>query len=204
MAFEEIFISAFIPLQHLFGKDLGEQALKIYRSVLESKLNADELKIACVKLAETFKPSAACQFPAPVDFFVAAHGNKDERSMAAVALIRKSRLNAGRYEPISFGDPALHRTIESFGGWAAIYDKDDDWWGFNEKRFRMLYEHEIGNKSDQPIYLSGEFEMQNRIGGFTLGRVAPPVNVKHIGTDGVVLAELPLPVYLEAPGREGE
>jgi hypothetical protein len=205
MTFEEVFRQSFVPLQQIFGHNLSREVLQIYYAHLGKRLSPDLLAKACIHVMDNFKPTASVKFPTPAHFIEYAQGNQEERASKAVARVVAAVLKAGIYSSVSFGDRALHRTIERFGGWEEMRDFD---WQFREGNFKKAYMAEL-NAGDGfgPEYLEGIHEKTRNLTShsWTIGQ-ALPLLVSHVGDQGEVLKQLPppgveVPRQLEKPAE---
>jgi hypothetical protein len=203
--FEQTFERAFKPLQEIFGHQLAEEVLRIYFRHLKSRLSPEQLAKACVHVLDNFKPTSACKFPTPAHFVEYATGNLEERASQAVARVIGAARKVGPNQSVSFGDKALHRTIERFGGWEEMRDFD---WQFRETNFKKAYMAEVqAGDNFGPDYLEGCYEKTNRLTQHTWTRgTPPPLLVTHVGDQGEALQQLPppgveLPRAIEKPAE---
>jgi hypothetical protein len=192
LEFDQIFERAFLPLQEIFGHQIPPDVLKIYLKHLRNRLTGDQLARACVQLLDTFKPTAACKFPTPSHFIDLALGSGEDRAALAVSRVVAASKRVGPNASISFGDKALHRTVERFGGWEEMRDFD---WKFRETNFKNVYEAELkAGDNFGPDYLEGCYEKTNRLTEHTWTRgKAPPLLISHVDGQGNEMARLPPP-----------
>lgn len=151
----ETFISAMGILQSLFGS-LKDESYKLYMQ--RFKDFDDELfKNAVSKIQDTFVSTSMCPFPLPKHFLDAIGLSDDKCAVLAVSAVKKAGSSVGPYKSVSFGDRALHATINHFGGWIEVSNWHDTEWKFNEKKFIECYEvnRSVGNGPD---YLPGRCE----------------------------------------------
>lgn len=202
MDFATVFEKSFIPLQRVYGVTLDQDVLAMYGKVLK-RLPPEQFAKACLHVLEQFKPTSACPFPTPAHFLEYAQGKAEDRASQAVARIVGAARRVGIYGSVSFGDKALHRTIDRFGGWEEMRDFD---WQFRETHFKKAYMAELAAGEDfGPDYLEGIHEKTRRLTAHTWTKGSPlPLLVSHVGERGEVVAELPppsqdLPRALEMP-----
>jgi hypothetical protein len=190
--FEQTFERAFLPLQEIFGHQISEDALRIYLKHLKSKLTPEQLMRACVHLLDNFKPTSACKFPTPAHFVEYATGTAETKATNAVSRVMAASRAVGPNTSVTFGDKALHRTIERFGGWEEMRDFD---WKFRETNFKKVYMAEIeAGDNFGPDYLEGCYEKNNRLTQHTWTHgEARPLLIAHVGEHGQEVARLPPP-----------
>lgn len=202
MNFETVFRQSFIPLQQVFGHTLTEEVLAIYFAHLSTRLPTDLFAKACIHIIDNFKPTAACRFPTPAHFVEYATGSAEEKASQAVARIIGASRKIGPNSSVNFGDRALHRTIERFGGWEEMRDFD---WQYRETNFKKAYMAEMNAGEDfGPMYLEGCHEKTNRLTKHTWTRGEPrPLLIAQVGSQGEEVARLPPPEQDAARAVEG-
>lgn len=191
MNFKAVFANSFIPLQQVYGVTLDPAVLALYGKVLQ-RLAPEQLAEACLNVMERFKPTAACSFPTPAHFMEYALGNAEERATNAVSRVMEAMRRVGPNRSINFGDKALHRTIERFGGWEQMRDME---WQFQENNFKKVYIAEM-NAGDHfgPDYLPGCYEIQNNLTRHTWTRgEEPPLLIVQAGKSEEKWPALPPP-----------
>jgi len=205
MTFEEVFRKSFVPLQQVFNHPLSADVLQIYFQHLGKRLTPEQFAKGCIHVIDNFKPTSACKFPTPAHFVEYAQGNLEERASQAVARIIAACRKVGPNQSVTFGDKALHRTIERFGGWEEMRDFD---WQFRESNFKKAYLAEVhAGDNFGPEYLEGCYEKTNRLTQHTWTRgVPPPLLITHVGDQGEAVAQLPppgqdLPRAIEKPAE---
>lgn len=192
MDFETIFRKSFVPLQQVFGHTLTEEVLAIYANHLSKRLTSEQFAKACIHVIDNFRPTAACKFPTPAHFVEFATGSVEERATNAVSRVMAASRRIGPNTSINFGDKALHRTIERFGGWEEMRDFE---WKFQESNFKKVYTAEV-NAGDNhgPDYLEGVHERTNRLTAHTWTHGEPaPLLIAQVGEHGEETARLPPP-----------
>jgi hypothetical protein len=197
MNFEAVFRQSFVPLQQVFGHTLTHEVLAIYANHLSKRLTAEQFAKACIHVIDNFRPTAACRFPTPAHFVEFATGSVEERATNAVSRVMAASKRVGPNTSVTFGDKALHRAIERFGGWEEMRDFD---WQFREANFKKVYAAEV-NAGDNfgPDYLEGVHERTNRLTAHTWTHGQPRPNlIAHIGEHGEEFARLP-PPKVEVP-----
>jgi hypothetical protein len=196
MDFRTVFEKSFTPLQRVYGVTLDPDVLAMYGKVLK-RLQPEQLAKACLHVLEQFKPTSACPFPTPAHFIEYAQGQAEDRAAQAVARIIEASKRVGPNRSVSFGDKALHRTIQRFGGWEEMRDFD---WQFRETNFKKAYQAEAAAGDNfGPDYLEGCYEKQNNLTrhSWTRGK-EQPLLIVHVGDHGEPAKELPPPSQ-EAP-----
>ncbi len=199
MNFETVFRQSFVPLQQVFGHPLTAEVLQIYFGHLSKRLTAEQFAKACIHVIDNFKPTSACKFPTPAHFVEYATGSLEERASQAIARVIGASRRVGPNQSVSFGDRALHRTVERFGGWEEMRDFD---WQYRETNFKKAYMAEVNAGEDYgPQYLEGCHEKTNRLTAHTWTHGAPsPLLVTHVGAQGEAVRQLP-PPGVEVPRK---
>jgi hypothetical protein len=148
-------------LMKMFGAKIDDEVYAAYWNIF--KTFSDEEFIAIQEnLIKTFIPTAQVPFPLVIHFLQAAGKAGQNRSRLSVQAVIEAGYSIGSYRSVSFGDPALHQTIERFGGWPVIARWNNDDWKFNEKNFIACYEANLsfGGGSDKCI---GIYEQENAL-----------------------------------------
>jgi hypothetical protein len=156
----ETFFTAFLTLQTYFGKQLTDPIIEVYWNVL--KKYSDEVFARGIEsLINNFHPTSTVPFPLLSDFASAMGISGENRAHAAVSAIKRAAEIAGAWRSVDFGDPALHATINRFGGWPEIANwANRGKWEFQEKNFMRAYEAAIECR-ESADYLVGHFELDN-------------------------------------------
>jgi hypothetical protein len=115
----------------------------------------------CEKVVETFTPTAQVPFPVPATFLKAAGEDPQSRARAAVGAVIAAAAKLGPYRSVSFGDPALHATIQRFGGWVEVCGWSQEDWKYSEKRFVESYAADVAAGVGGPARLVGIAERGN-------------------------------------------
>jgi hypothetical protein len=154
---ENTFKSGMAMMSKLFGKTLEDEIIPAYWNILKQLSDNDFLKIQG-NLIKTFIPTSQVPFPLPAHFLNAGGLSGQNRSKAAIAAILAA---SNPYRSVSFGDLALHATIERLGGWPTVASWTLDDWQFKEKSFLSAYESAIASGEDGPLKLMGIYEFEN-------------------------------------------
>jgi hypothetical protein len=157
---QENFTAAMISLQKYFGKSIEDAVIKLYWEQLQ-KYTDEVFAHALMNIFTNFHPSATVPFPLISDFMEAIGDTAENRAQLAVMAIKRAAESIGSYRSVDFGDPALHATINRFGGWPEIANwANHGKWEFQEKNFMHAYiaAYECGEE-DPPVM--GNFEMDN-------------------------------------------
>jgi hypothetical protein len=136
---ESTFKTSFAFLMKLFGMKIDDQIYRTYWELLKS-FSDDEYKTIHEKIISSFVPTNQVPFPLPYHFLSASGRDGESRSKLAILAVIKASSMQSIYNSISFGDAALHETIERFGGWPAVACWSDEDWQFKEKNFIATYE----------------------------------------------------------------
>lgn len=152
---KELFVLSMGLLQTVFGK-ASPKLLQFYREKFIDTPD-ETFKIAVSKVIDTFKPTTQTPFPLPVHFNDAIGLSGNNRAILAVAAVKAAGSSIGPYNSVSFGDRAIHATINHFGGWTVVSNWNDDDWKFQERKFIEVYEANLVG-GNGPEYLSGMCE----------------------------------------------
>lgn len=154
------FTAAMISLQKYFGKAVEDSIIALYWENLQ-RYTDEVFAHALIKIFHNFHPSATVPFPLISDFMEAIGDTAENRAQLAVAAVKNAAEKIGSYNSVDFGDPALHATINRFGGWPEIANwANHGKWEFQEKNFMKayisVYESGVG---DPPVM--GHFAIDN-------------------------------------------
>jgi hypothetical protein len=136
---EKTFRESMAFLQKLYGKKLETDVYKAYWNLFKG-WGDDKFKGIQNEIVKTFVPTNQVPFPVPAHFLSASGESGEHRSRLAVQAVINASNNPGPYRSVSFGDRALHATIERFGGWVEVANWDQEKWQFNERNFIACYE----------------------------------------------------------------
>jgi hypothetical protein len=137
----EKFTVALAYLQKMFGKQLDDDVIVVYWGRLSALTDA-QFDAAVKNVIDNFTPSAACPFPVPATFLKGCGQDLDSLAQSAIGAIKRAAENHGAYMTVDFGDPALHATINRFGGWPEIARwacQVPNKWDFQERNFIAAY-----------------------------------------------------------------
>ncbi|MGW8324139.1 MAG: DUF6475 domain-containing protein [Desulfobacterales bacterium] len=158
---EESFKVKFAYLQKIYGKALDKDVYAMYWEQLK-EYDEETFHVMVTNLVKTFIPTTQVPFPLLPHFLKACGDDIDNRSQNALTALKSTIKQIGNWKSVSFGDRALHATIERFGGWIKICEWSQDNWNYNEKRFIQCYEAECRSVfSTGPDRLIGVFESHN-------------------------------------------
>lgn len=157
---------------------------------LLNHLSDEDFSNAVKNVVKEFIPTATVPFPLVAHFLKYCGSGGKEQASHAISLLRATRQRIGAYNSVSFGDPALHFVVQSFGGWAAMCRMSDKEWDVNEGRMVEAYKSAQFSNVAAPDHLSGLAEGDE--GYFTLMLIPPTgyQNRKEIRCKGSVPAEL--------------
>lgn len=132
------FVSCIGLLQQLFGVTKDDSVLRFMWERF-SEYDDELFKKVTQKIIDTFKPTSTEPFPSVSRFIDLLEGDENGVAIIAVGTVKQAASNVGPYRSISFGDRALHETINHFGGWPEVSSWHEQEWSFNEKRFIDTY-----------------------------------------------------------------
>lgn len=153
---KKTFVSCIGYLQTVYGetkKPLIEMIWNRFKSV-----DDEDFKNAVSKIIDTFMPTSQVQFPLPAHIIKAMGLDSESLAIHAVSITKQAASTVGPYRSVSFGDRALHATINHFGGWIEVSNWHDKEWSFNESKFKEVYSAKLKNSSG-PDYLEGRSEI---------------------------------------------
>lgn len=153
----QTFMAGIAVLSKLFGFEPENEIINAYWNILNKVSDDDFIKIQ-KSLIENFIPTSQVPFPLPAHFLKALGLDIETKTKLAILAIKNSSCNP--YQSVSFGDRALHRTIETFGGWPIVACWDLEKWQYNEKQFALTYQAVLKDRSG-PTRLAGIFEYEN-------------------------------------------
>jgi len=155
-------------MSEVVGKELSENLIKLYISVLE-KYSEDELKKAFTTIILSWKFHF---MPNPAEIIECIEGNPDDQVGYAWAQLREACGHIGAYESVMFEDLGIQAVVEAWGGWPAVCRLPEDEWKFKYKQFRDIYRQGRKHPPEQRR-LAGIQEAHNREIGFIEGVPEP-------------------------------
>lgn len=139
-------------------------------------LTDEEFTKHCERIFDTFVPTTKAPLPLIPHFLGVADYTEQDKAVTAIEKVKDTAMRIGQYESINFGDVALHRTVEYYGGWPVVAMWGEKDWQYNEKKFQETYKTFLKTSRGEKLYvLVGLHEESNRKNGY---EVAPP---KRIG-----------------------
>ena len=134
-------------LQAFFGIEIPKDRLKAYLKEL-ARLTPEQVDMAVKWLRQTWRPSGPNPYPPICDILSACGQSPDGGAMFDIAAITEMVHSAGAHRSVSFCDPALHHTINAFGGWPAICRWGQKEWDVNMGRMTEVYKEAKRRKVD--------------------------------------------------------
>lgn len=157
---EESFKIQLAYLQKIYGA-IDDDVYRNYWEILK-KYSDNEFSGMITNIIKTFVPTSSVKFPLIPHFLKAIGVDNETICQLAISTVKKSIRTVGNWRSVSFGDTALHETIERFGGWIKICDWGDKEWSINEGRFLKSYESErMSILESGPDHLKGICEIHN-------------------------------------------
>lgn len=140
--------------------ELNQEQVCIYWDLLKH-LSDDKFEVACKNIIKEFIPTSTVPFPLVAHILKYCGDAGDNQVINAISTLKKAISRVGPYESINFNDPALHYTINAFGGWTAICSWASEDWNINEKRLMETYRTSLQTGREDCGYLLGISEKQN-------------------------------------------
>jgi hypothetical protein len=138
-------------------------------------LSDEEFSKCCERVFDTFVPTNKVPLPLIPHFLGVVDYTDNDKAITAIEKVKYTSMKIGQYESINFGDIALHRTIEYFGGWPVVTMWGETDWQYNEKKFQETYKTFLKTSHGDKLYiLVGLHEESNRINGY---EIAPPKRI---------------------------
>jgi hypothetical protein len=156
---DETFKSQIAFMAKIFGHKIDDDILRVYWNIFKTWPD-EKFCHTCTNMIKNFIPTSAVPFPLPAHILQASNESGEHRARSAVRAVIEAGKRIGSYKSVSFGDPALHATIERFGGWPEICLWDTDKWNYNEKSFIGCYQSAIQDGTG-PDHCIGTCEYEN-------------------------------------------
>ena len=137
---------------------------------LMGHLTDEQFSNAVKNVIKEFVPTSTVPFPL-VAHFLRYCGQGSNDGVCALGLLKIAVQRVGRYNSVSFNDPALHHVIRSCGGWAAVCAMTDKDWNINEGRMLEIYKTAQYSNIEAPDHCQGLAELEE--GKFTLTLIPP-------------------------------
>lgn len=157
---ENHFKTGIALLLKMYGHEMDDELISAYWNCLKN-ISDDDFIRAQENILKTFVPTNQVKFPAIPHFLAAIGLSGQNRSKLAVEAVIKAAGRIGIYSSVSFGDPALHETIERFGGWPSVASWGEDDWKFQEKNFIQSYEATLSSGTAKKTKCIGITEQTN-------------------------------------------
>ena len=159
---QTVFKSNFILLEALYGYKMQERITKVYWNILKNFSNEMFEKIVS-HIISHFKPSSQCPFPTPAHFADLITELELAALTSALTAVRKAVSEVGPWNSVTFDDPALHDTIERYGGWIEICNWSHSDWKMKERAFLDAYRAAKSCNAGTEKHLPGIAEKENRL-----------------------------------------
>ena len=160
-----IFNNSMVLFSKTFGYSLDKDVFELYWNLFKETPD-DRFKDICANILRNFKPTSQCPFPVPADFISNSGESDKDTAAAAIAKVKYAIFKVGRYQSVTFNDPALHLAIKIVGGWTNICNWTDEDWQLNERKFSDAYQAYQRRGEGEDGYLPGIAEIQNSAAGF--------------------------------------
>lgn len=149
---ENFYKTSIAYLSSIYGK-INDDLYKLIWDVLKDRSD-DEFKQMVEGIITSFIPTSQVPFPLPPHFIKHIGADQDSKALQAVKIVKKAAGPIGPYKSVSFGDRALHETINHFGGWINVCQWHEKEWSFNERKFIEVYKSNT-SFNDGPTHLRG-------------------------------------------------
>lgn len=156
---EAKFAEQFVGLCEYFDKPFSQALLDIYWRGLE------DLSIEQFESAVTVVIRSAKWFPKISELRELAHGNPDERAIAAWEQVKEAIARGGYVSSVVFEDSKITRAIEHIGGWVKLCMAEGKDAKFMQKDFMAVYKALTDGGPQRKLI--GADEADNRFLGFT-------------------------------------
>lgn len=177
------FEGALFKMSVYFGKEIRPEVMAIYWDAMKN-MDEGKFKNAAVRIMADFEPTSAKPFPLIKDFLTCCGEDGKSRAINVISALKKAAELLGQYPSVDFRDPALHATIERYGGWTEVVLWNEQDWQYHERNFIAAYEAARNACVKGPAYLVGALEKENSKNGFM---VEAPTVVSSITGEVVFL-----------------
>jgi len=158
---KEKFVDLIAKVSEVFGKDLSQEAIRIYYEVLK-EYSYDQIERAFYLILQTHIYNT---FPKPAEIIEAIEGKQTERSLAAWQTVIDTVRKVGHWDSVSFDDRVIHNCIEALGDWEWLCGQTKDELKFVQKEFERLYTMFSKHPREAKERLIGFNERKNLQGG---------------------------------------
>lgn len=162
------FAALLAGLAEAFDVALSPSRIEIYFNAL-SDMSLEQVQEAGSHLARSSR-----FFPKPVDFREAVLPDAEAQALHAYDKVAEASKAIGAYSSVSFGDPVIHKIIDSLGGWVDVCSRPADaekekWW---KKEFERMYRLYAGQQGWVAPYVArGLHDKENEQKGLPAGQV---------------------------------
>lgn len=150
-----------------FEVTLSETRIGIYFEALS------DMSLGQVQEAGSHLARSSRYFPKPVDFREAVLPDAEAQALHAYDKVANMSKEIGAYSSVSFGDPVIHKIIDSLGGWVEVCSRPADaekekWW---KKEFERMYRLYAGQQGWVAPYVArGLHDKENEQKGLSAGQ----------------------------------
>jgi hypothetical protein len=160
----ERFVETLSACADLYGKTLGEPALRIWWQTME-RFDFREFDRALRRCIES--PDTGQFMPKPADVIRHIDGSSSDRALVAWGRVFDAMSRVGAYSSVDFAEPAIHAAIVDLGGWVKLCRSEEDELPFIQKRFCDAYRTYSSRGSvNAPLRLAGDHEITNAGKGY--------------------------------------
>jgi hypothetical protein len=156
MKFEEFSIIFGIMAEY-FGAQPSEGLTNIYFNAFES-WEFKDFETACQSVINNRQYNG---LPKIVEIEEALCGKTEDAAAIAWQSLMSTLKDHGYWDSVTFEDGAIGRSIEAMGGWVVVSGWSIEEWRMRKKEFDALYMANFRRENNDPIKLTGVFEINN-------------------------------------------
>ena len=106
-------------IESMYNDSYKEEVLKFMWKRFKG-LTDQNFEDCCKRLFDTFRPTTKVPLPLIPHFIDGGDFTEADKAITVIEKVKYISMKIGQHESVNFGDVALHRAIEYYGGWPVV------------------------------------------------------------------------------------
>jgi hypothetical protein len=140
-----------------FGSQPSAGLTRIYFNAFQN-WEFKDFEIACQSVMNNRQYNG---LPKIVEIEEALYGKTEDAAAIAWQSLMSTLRDHAYWDSVTFEDGAIGRSIEAMGGWVVVSGWTTEEWRMRKKEFDALYMANFRRENNDPIKLTGVFEINN-------------------------------------------
>jgi len=153
----EEFYMSFKILCEYYSATPSEALSEIYWQAFKD-WSFEDFKRACSMVMQTRVYSSLPKIP---EITEGLYGKVEDAAAIAWQSLMNTLRDHGYWESVVFEDGAIGRAVEAMGGWVVVSGWTIEEWRMRRKEFDALYLANLRRGNNEPVKLTGVFEVNN-------------------------------------------